>query len=144
MKLDHICFAVKNLPAAIDYWTHTFGFTQKTRIVENSRQKVKVVFLNGDNNMTIKLIEPFANNLSLINFVNHGGNFHHLCFKCSDLDEKIDELTKKGLIMLVRPQPGEAFNNHNIAFMLTRQGINIELIDTDEKAELLSENSSHV
>ena len=137
MKLDHICFAVKDLSVAIDYWTHIFGYNQKTTIVENSRQKVKVAFLNSDNNLTIKLIEPLESNLSLLNFVNRGGGFHHLCFKCSDIDKEIEDLTEKGLKLLVPPQPGEAFNNHNIAFMLAKYGINIELIDTDERAGLL-------
>lgn len=49
----------------------------------------------------------------------------------------MDELTGKGLITLVPPQPGEAFNDHNIAFLLARSGLNIELIDTDEKAGML-------
>jgi hypothetical protein len=47
------------------------------------------------------------------------------------------ELTEKGLLTLVSPQPGEAFNNHEIAFLLAKYGISIELIDTDEKAAIL-------
>jgi methylmalonyl-CoA/ethylmalonyl-CoA epimerase len=108
-----------------------------TKIVENSLQKVKVAFLCKEDSVTIKLIEPLESNQSLCNFVNRGGGFHHLCFKCSDIDKKIDELTGKGLIKLVSPQPGEAFNNHNIAFLLAKYGLNIELIDTDEKAGML-------
>jgi methylmalonyl-CoA/ethylmalonyl-CoA epimerase len=137
MKIDHICFAVKNLEDAIEYWDRIFGYKQMTKIVENSLQKVKVVFLSKEDSVTIKLIEPLANNQSLCNFVNRGGGFHHLCFKCSDMNEKIDELTRKGLIKLVSPQPGEAFSNHNIAFLLAKYGLNIELIDTDEKAGML-------
>ena len=137
MKIDHICFAVKNLNDGIAYWDHVFGYKQMTEIVENSLQNVKVTFLSKDESITIKLIEPLESNQSMLNFVNRGGGFHHLCFKCSDIDEKIDELTGKGLLKLVPPQPGEAFNNHNIAFLLARYGLNIELIDTDEKAGLL-------
>ena len=47
------------------------------------------------------------------------------------------EVTEKGLITLVPSQPGEAFNNHDIAFLLARNGLNIGLIDTDEKAGIL-------
>jgi methylmalonyl-CoA/ethylmalonyl-CoA epimerase len=137
MKIDHICFAVKNLNDGITYWEYVFGYKQMTKIVENSRQKVKVTFLSKDNSLTVKLIEPLESNQSLINFVNKGGGFHHLCFKCFNIDEKIDELTGKGLIMLVPPQQGEAFNNHNIAFLFAKYGLSIELIDTDEKAGLL-------
>jgi methylmalonyl-CoA/ethylmalonyl-CoA epimerase len=108
-----------------------------TQVVENSLQKVKVVFLCKSDSITIKLIEPLESNQSLVNFVNRGGGFHHICFKCANIDDKIDELTEKGLIKLVAPQQGEAFNNHNIAFLLAKYGLNIELIDTDEKAGML-------
>lgn len=137
MKIDHICFAVKNLDDGIAYWVKVFGYKQMTEIVENSLQKVKVVFLHKDDSITIKLIEPVESNQSLLNFVNRGGGFHHICFKCSDINLKMDELKKDGLLTLVPPQPGEAFNNHNIAFLLAKYGLNIELIDTDEKAGLL-------
>jgi methylmalonyl-CoA/ethylmalonyl-CoA epimerase len=134
MKIDHICFAVKNLQDGIVYWENVFGYRQMTKIVENSLQKVKVTFLCKDDSILIKLIEPVESNQSLVNFVNRGGGFHHICFKCSDIDNTLVELKDKGLITLVKPQPGEAFNNNKIAFLLARYGMNIELIDTDEKA----------
>jgi methylmalonyl-CoA/ethylmalonyl-CoA epimerase len=96
-----------------------------------------VTFLKKEDSITIKLIEPVEGNQSLQNFVNRGGGFHHVCFKCSDIEVKIDELKNEGLILLVPPQEGEAFNNNKIAFLLARYGLNIELIDTDDKAEML-------
>lgn len=137
MKIDHICFAVRNILDGIDYWERVFGYKQMTKVVENSLQQVKVVFLSKDDSIMIKLIEPVATNQSLVNFVNRGGGFHHICFKCSDINLQMQEFKKEGLLTLVPPQPGEAFNNHNIAFLLARYGLNIELIDTDEKAGLL-------
>jgi len=137
MNVDHICFAVKNLPDGIAYWERIFGYRQMTAVVENTRQKVKVAFLTKEDSITIKLIEPAEGNQSLLNFVNKGGGFHHLCFKCNNMSEEIDDLTQKGLLMLVPPQPGEAFNNNKIAFLFARYGLNIELIDTDEKAGLI-------
>lgn len=137
MKIDHICFAVRDLKEGIAYWDNVFGYGQMTEIVTNSLQKVKVTFLCKEDSILIKLIEPLEDNKSLVNFVNRGGGFHHICFKCSDIDDKMRELTDKGLLTLVPPQPGEAFNNNNIAFLLTKNGVNIELIDTDEKAGLI-------
>ncbi len=137
MKIDHICFAVKDINEGIDYWQRVFGYIQMTRIVENPVQRVKVTFLKKDNSILVKLIEPLKNNQSINNFVSRGGGFHHLCFKCNDIDQKFDELTEKGLIPLSRPQEGEAFNNKKIAFLLARYNLNVELIDTDEKAGIL-------
>lgn len=137
MKIDHICFAVKNLQEGVIYWNNVFGYKQMTRIVTNTRQKVKVTFLCKEDSITIKLIEPLESNISLVNFVNRGGGFHHLCFKCDDLDDQLADLNKKGLLTLVPPQEGEAFNNNKIAFLLAKYALNIELIDTDEKAEII-------
>jgi methylmalonyl-CoA/ethylmalonyl-CoA epimerase len=137
MVIDHICFAVKDLNAGIAYWKNVFGYEQLTEIVTNSLQKVKVTFLHKENSIDIKLIEPLEINESLVKFVNRGGGFHHICFKCSDINYKIEELKGKGLIMLVPPQPGEAFNNNDIAFLFAKYGLNLELIDTDERAGIL-------
>ncbi|MBS1231668.1 MAG: methylmalonyl-CoA epimerase [Bacteroidetes bacterium] len=137
MKIDHICFAVKNISEGISYWEDVFGYRQMTEVIVNSLQKVKVSFLCKEDSMLVKLIEPLADNQSLVNFVNRGGGFHHLCFRVEDMDKQISELKGKGLLMLVPPQPGEAFNNHDIAFMLARNGLNVELIDTSEKAGII-------
>ena len=143
MLVDHICFAVKDIDKAIRDWTGAFDYSQMTEVVINTRQQVKVVFLEKDNSITIKLIEPLPENASVLNFVKNGGGFHHLCFKTGeDMDAKITELKGRGLISLVPPQPGEAFDNENIAFMLTRFGINIELIDTDKKAKKIKDHPS--
>lgn len=137
MVIDHICFAVKNLAEGIAYWQDVFGYEQMTQMVQNTIQKVYVIFLAKENSITVKLIEPLEENIALVNFVNRGGGFHHICFRCDDVGEKLLELSKKGLLTLVPPQPGEAFNNKNIAFLLAKYGINIELIDTNEKAGIL-------
>jgi methylmalonyl-CoA/ethylmalonyl-CoA epimerase len=137
MVIDHICFAVKNLDEGIAYWGKVFGYKQQSEVVANSRQGVKVVFLGKEDSLTVKLIEPLEQNHSLVKSVQRGGGFHHICFKCDDISEEIEELKMKGLRTLVPPQPGEAFNNHNIAFMRARYGLNFELIDTDERAGVL-------
>lgn len=134
MKLDHICFAVKNIEEGISYWERVFGYRQMTDVVINTLQKVKVVFLSKDESLLIKLIEPLLDNQSLINFVNRGGGFHHICFRVDEMADTLKELNGKGLLTLVPPQPGEAFNNNDIAFLLAKYGINVEIIDTDEKA----------
>lgn len=137
MEIDHICFAVKNLNDGIAYWERMFGYEQMTLIVENSIQKVKVCFLKKYNSITIKLIEPLEGNQSVINFVDKGGGFHHLCFKCDNIDESYLDFKRKGLLTLVSPQPGEAFNNNKIALLLAKHGIIFELIDTEEKAGII-------
>jgi methylmalonyl-CoA/ethylmalonyl-CoA epimerase len=137
MYIDHICYAVKDLEEGISYWKNIFGYREMTKSIVNTRQKVKVVFLCKEESLTVKLIEPTAENKSLASFVKYGGGFHHIAFKCDDLKTTISKLTEKNVKLLVPPQPGEAFNNKDIAFFLGKYQTTFELIDTDEKAGLL-------
>src|SRR4030043_525990 len=105
-----------------------------TEVVINSRQKVKVVFLSREGSLTIKLVEPLDESSPVYRLARRGGGLHHICFKCEDIDKEIVRLTEMGLRVITKPQPGEAFENRNIAFLLGRDGLNIELIDTDLKA----------
>ena len=60
---------------------------------------------------------------------------HHICFKCDNLDSELERLKELGLRILTWPQPGEAFENENIAFIFAKHGLNIELIESDIKAK---------
>lgn len=137
MNIDHIGIVVKSIEKGIEHWENVFGYTQKTEIVVNTRQKVRVVFMEKKDSTLIKLIEPTDETSPSYKAMKNGGGLHHLCFKCDNLDEQIAELKQKGLRVLVDPEPGEAFENEKIAFIYGKQGLNIELIDTDKKAKIL-------
>jgi len=139
MVIDHIGIVVKSIEAGIKHWKDVFGYKKMTDIVINSRQKVKVVFLCKENSVLIKLVEPTDESSPVYKFSLRGGGLHHLCFKCEKLDFEIQRLTDLGLRMLTEPEPGEAFDGENIAFLFAKHGLNIELIETDKKAKVINE-----
>ncbi|HLN22177.1 MAG TPA: VOC family protein [Bacteroidales bacterium] len=141
MIIDHICYAVKDTSEALAYWQNIFGYSQMTETIINKRQKVKVTFLSKEKSVIVKIIEPLEDNPALKKQVGSEGTFHHICFRCDDISGKITELKEKGLRLLTPPQPGEAFNNNYIAFMLGKYGMNFELIETDEKAGIIQEDN---
>lgn len=133
MIIDHIGVVVPDLELALKQWETLFGYQRNSDIVQNTRQKVRVVFLTKENSLTVKLIEPAAADSPVSQMARKGGGLHHLCFRCPALEAEISQLLKRGARLLVPPQPGEAFNNHPIAFMLAGNNLNVELIDTTEK-----------
>jgi len=134
MIIDHIGIVVKSIDKGIKHWEEVFEYRQMTEIVNNSRQKVKVVFMCKKNSTLVKLIEPIDESSPVYNFAKKGGGLHHLCFKCDDMNRELTRLSEKKLRVIAVPQPGEAFENENIAFIYAQQGLNIELIETDKKA----------
>ncbi len=137
MVIDHIGIAVKSIDDARKIWEDAFGYRAMTEIVINSRQQVKVQFLTKAGSICIKLIEPINEASPAFSAVKqNGGGLHHLCFKCDDLEESLSFLQQKGLRIITKPQPGEAFENERIAFLYARMGLNIEVIDTEKRARL--------
>jgi methylmalonyl-CoA/ethylmalonyl-CoA epimerase len=102
--------------------------------VINTRQSVRVVFLSKKDSVTVKLLEPLGPTSSVSLFARKGGGFHHVCFRCDNLETQIPILSEKGARLIVPAQPGEAFLNNKIAFLFAQNNLNFELIDTAEKA----------
>lgn len=136
MIIDHIGIVVPSIEKGIRHWEEAFGYKQQTEIVTNQRQKVRVVFLTKENSLDVKLIEPSDPTSTIARLSARGGGLHHLCFRCQDIDTTLETLRSKNLRILAAPEPGEAFAMNDIAFLYA-QGINIELIDTDQRANIV-------
>ena len=133
MTIDHVGIVVRSLEEGIRHWESLFGYHKNSSIVTNTRQRVRVVFMAKKDSLTVKLLEPSDPGSPVAQFARKGGGLHHLCFRCDDLKEQIPELEARGARLLVPPQPGEAFRNHDIAFLFAGDSLNVELIDTAEK-----------
>jgi methylmalonyl-CoA/ethylmalonyl-CoA epimerase len=133
MTIDHIGIVVRSLEEGIEQWETVFGYRRNTPIVLNTRQKVRVVFMVKKNSLTIKLIEASDPSSPVSSMGRKGGGLHHLCFRCNNMSAEMPGLKEKGVVFIVPPQPGEAFKNHDIAFFLAKNNLNVELIDTQEK-----------
>ena len=140
MIIDHIGIAVKSIEQGIEHWQNIFGYYQATDIVINTRQKVKVAFMEKPGSLAVKLISPSDETSPLHKFLAKGEGMHHICFKCESLDKQLNELKSKGLRITAPPQPGEAFDNDKIAFIFAKMGLNIEVIDTDKRAGRIADN----
>ena len=138
MVIDHIGVVVQRLGDGLKQWTTLFGYAPMTEEVSNTRQKARVVFLAKEGSCTVKLIEPLDESSPVYRFAQKGGGFHHICFRCDDIDAEVERFRELGCRILSEPQPGEAFEGERIAFIFAKHGLNIELIDTEKKAKLLN------
>lgn len=133
MKLDHVCIAVRKIDPARDKLCSMLGYKPRTEKVTNTRQQVVVQFLQKSGSLDLKLIEPAGPESPLVEFIRKGGGLHHLCFRAENGLEAIHELADKGARITAEPQPGEAFDDNLIAFLFLGFGLNIEIIDTDDR-----------
>jgi methylmalonyl-CoA/ethylmalonyl-CoA epimerase len=141
MVIDHIAFVVASLDQGIAQWEQEFGYERMTHPVNNSRQKVRVIFLHKEGSVMVKLVEPSDETSPVFRAAARGGGFHHICFRCEKIPDTISQLVADGARVLADPQPGEAFEGEDIAFLFCRNGLNVELIQTDRKASLIEKGN---
>jgi methylmalonyl-CoA/ethylmalonyl-CoA epimerase len=137
LVLDHIGIAVRSIDRAIAHWQSMFGYHQATEVVLNTRQRVRVVFLEKDDSLPVKLIEPADDASPVAPLARRGGGLHHLCFRAPSVATELTRLEALGLRVLVPPEPGEAFEDEPIAFVYAGDGLDVELIDTGRRAHRL-------
>lgn len=137
MQIDHVCVAVRSIDKAAPKLCQLLGFTVKTGKVTNTRQQVNVQFLKRPGSIDIKLIEPSGEESPLWQFLKRGEGLHHLCFRTEDVRGQLAALEGLGLRVLAPPAPGEAFDGELIAFGYAGAGLNIELIDTDKRRNVM-------
>lgn len=137
MELDHIAIAVRSVDAAAARLETLLGYARKTEKVTNTRQQVTVLFLSKPGSIDFKLIEPSSPESPLWQSLRKGEGLHHVCFRVPDVTAACEALGRDGVRILSAPAPGEAFDDHLIAFCYLGMGLNVELIDTDERRGLL-------
>lgn len=142
-QLDHVCLAVRKLAPARATLERLLGYQPRTEPVENTRQQVIVQFMSKPGSIDIKLIEPSSMHSPLVDFIKRsGGGLHHLAFKTESVAAAVSDLERNGAKILADAQPGEAFNDAAIAFAFIGMGLNVEVIDTDERRAQLPINES--
>lgn len=134
LVLDHVGVVVRSLDEAIERWRTLFGYRQATEAVLNSRQQVRVVFLEKEGSLPVKLLEPAGPESPAAAMAGRGGGLHHLCFRAPSVAHEVARLEALGLRVISPPQPGEAFEDQPIAFVYAGEGLNVELIDTLQRA----------
>ncbi len=139
MLIDHICIAVRSISATRERICKVLDYGERTSPVKNSKQDVLVQFLSKPNSLDIKLIQPGSPESPLIQFLKtRGEGLHHICFKSEDVVDTIGAIEERGARITSPPVAGEAFNDNLIAFAYIAGGLNIEIIDTDERRDICS------
>ena len=97
-------------------------------------QKVKIILLESEN-LFIELIEPLNESSPVFNALsNRGSHLNHLCLEVENIQETIKLLTiGKDRWLLVSPiSPAVAFNGRNVAFLMSRDNVVWELLESEK------------
>jgi methylmalonyl-CoA/ethylmalonyl-CoA epimerase len=125
----HIGVAVHEIQKAIPVYRHLFGYELISGPFDDPIQKVSACFLSrGDGDMVIELVAPLGLDSPVIRTLKRGGSVYHICYQVHDIRASIRHLTEKGCFLISGPSPAVAFDQREIAWLMTDADLLVELV----------------
>ncbi|MGB7762203.1 MAG: VOC family protein [Bryobacteraceae bacterium] len=135
--LHHIGFVVASIPSTLDGFIRSLGASWDQQVFEDPYQKVKVAFLStGAAEPQIELVEPVGEDSPVRRFLaQKGGGLHHFCYQTDDLEAELQLMRSRRAILVRKPTPAVAFGGRRIAWMLTREKLLVEFLESERAVQ---------
>ena len=128
-KIDHIGIAVKDLEDAMRIYRDSMGLKFHSSEEIKEQKIIHAMFLVGE--VKIELIQPTHPDSTVGRFIEkRGEGVHHIAFRVENIDESLNEFSKKG-VNLIDEKARIGADGAKIAFIHPKEmkGILIELVE---------------
>lgn len=131
MRLHHIGHLVHDLSAAAAACQARFGYRIESAVIKDPVQTALVQFLRlpGGANW-LELVTPNGSDSKLSSALAKGGGLHHLCYEVDDIEAACIALRRQKMALLGAPAPAVAFAGRRIAWLLGRDRLLTELVES--------------
>lgn len=129
MKLHHLGIAVKSIYKSINHYQEAFNWSTSTQIVFDPIQDVNIIFMSDENHNLYELIEPASVSSPISGLLKKRISLYHVCYEVEAIQDKINELEKKGFLKITGPVAAVAFNGRKVAFLINSDNLTIELLE---------------
>lgn len=132
----HVGVAVRSLPAAISNYKTLFGYELISGPFDDPIQNVSVCFLRrGEGDPVLELVAPLGPDSPIDRILKRGGGPYHVCYQAQDINAAIAYLVEQGSLLLSGPVPAVAFEMRQIAWLMTKAELLVELVQAENRTE---------
>lgn len=128
--IEHIGYVTKNIEKTAETF-NILGYSSEA-IVNDDTQKTKICFLRKEGEVSIELVEPYPENVTMLNMLKKGATPYHTCYTVTDVQTTYKELKELGFTPLFAPVPAPAFNNCLICYFWKKDIGLIEIVEQDK------------
>lgn len=127
MKVHHIGYAVSDFNPAKDIF-ESLGYSIGACTRDEARN-VMIAFAQNGNEL-IEIIAPLSAGSPVDSVLTKNGPTpYHICYVVNNLAGMVNDLRKKGWVMVSKPSPAPALDGHHVCFLYNKQIGLIELME---------------
>jgi methylmalonyl-CoA/ethylmalonyl-CoA epimerase len=134
MRFQHVGIVVSNIEEQVNAYRALLGAEWDGQIFNDPNQKVRVAFIaTSPGDAQIELIQPDGPDSPVSRFLQEkGGGLHHVCYSVADLAQALRDFKSRGAMIARRSKPAVAFGGRMIAWVLTREKLLVEFLESPE------------
>lgn len=136
MRIHHIAYAVENIAAArvkMEY----LGYRVTQPVMRDTERNIRIEFMrHQESGLCIELVEPDGEPNSVSGYLDKNNGMsvpYHICYETGDLEQTIEECRGKGFMLLQKPAPAIAIDGRRVAFLFSKDGGMIELVEIENR-----------
>lgn len=125
LKMHHIGLATVDIEQSKAYLSEFFTIVNTSDIVYDPNQHTKLCMLTINDGTLIELVEGEI----VQNYIRKRNFVYHICYLTENIEKTIENLLKKGALMISEPKEAILFDNRRVSFLMSEIGL-IELLET--------------
>ena len=130
--IEHIGYITKSIEKTAETF-QVLGYVAEA-IVNDDTQKTRICFLRKEGEVSIELVEPYPENVTMLKMLKKGTTPYHTCYTVTDVQTVYDQLKDLGFTPLFSPVAAPAFGNRLICYFWKNYIGFIEVVE-QEKGE---------
>ena len=137
LRLHHIGLVVRGVEEFGAFYVDALQYRERTPVIHDPMQTAFVQFFSipGADHY-LEFVAPDSESSKLWKASRKGTALNHLCYSCGNIAPMVSFLRESGCFVIQDPVPGRAFDGRSIAWLMTPDGLLIEIVERGPEGSL--------
>jgi methylmalonyl-CoA/ethylmalonyl-CoA epimerase len=137
LRLHHIGIVVRKIEEFRPFYLDVLQYRERTSVIHDPVQTafVQFFFVPGTG-YYLELVAPDSESSKLWKASQKGRSLNHLCYSCGNIAATVSFLKESACFVIQNPVPAVAFDGRSIAWLMTPDGLLIEIVERGPEGSL--------
>jgi methylmalonyl-CoA/ethylmalonyl-CoA epimerase len=137
LRLHHIGLAVRGIEEFRTFYVDVLQYQERTPVIHDPIQTALVQFFSIPGaDHCLGLVAPDSKSSKLWEACRKGKVLNHLCYSCVNVAPMISFMKESGCFVIQNPVPAVAFDGRLIAWLMTPDGLLVEVVERGPEGSL--------
>lgn len=128
MKYHHVGIACEDIDRTASQY-ESMGYVRGERIIDPI-QNIEICFLEHEDMPRLELLGAVNDKSPVVEILKKNGtSSYHICYSVDNIEDSVKQLRKQRFVVVSKPQPACALDNHRVSFLFHKDVGLIELVE---------------